>query len=114
MTTISQASQMAQEEFLYRSYIQRKEALDKANEVRTYRAGLKEDLKMKEVDILDLLMNPPEILQTMKVFDLLLATPSRGRAKVNKLLSQCRISSSKTIGGLSPRQRTELVTALRW
>jgi hypothetical protein len=33
--------------------------------------------------------------------------------KVNKILSQCRISPSKTIGGLSPRQRAELVSYLR-
>jgi hypothetical protein len=33
--------------------------------------------------------------------------------KVNKVLQLCRISPSKTIGGLSPRQRTELVSMLR-
>jgi hypothetical protein len=33
--------------------------------------------------------------------------------KANKVLQQCRISPSKTIGGLSERQRTELVGLLR-
>jgi hypothetical protein len=33
--------------------------------------------------------------------------------KANKILTQCRISPSKTIGGLSPRQRAELVALLR-
>jgi hypothetical protein len=33
--------------------------------------------------------------------------------KANKILQQCRISPSKTIGGLSERQRTELVSLLR-
>jgi hypothetical protein len=33
--------------------------------------------------------------------------------KVNKVLSQCRISPSKTLGGLSERQRGELVALLR-
>jgi hypothetical protein len=33
--------------------------------------------------------------------------------KVNKILAQCRISPSKTIGGLSQRQRTELVEFMR-
>jgi hypothetical protein len=47
------------------------------------------------------------------VFDLLLAVPKYGRVKVNKILSQCRISPSKTLGGLSERQRGELVTLLR-
>jgi hypothetical protein len=33
--------------------------------------------------------------------------------KVNKILTQCRISPSKTIGGLSQRQRAELVALMR-
>ena len=48
-----------------------------------------------------------------RVFDLLLAVPKYGRVKVNRILTQCRISPSKTIGGLSERQRTELVSMLR-
>jgi hypothetical protein len=32
--------------------------------------------------------------------------------KANKVLQQCRISPSKTIGGLSERQRSELVSLL--
>jgi hypothetical protein len=39
--------------------------------------------------------------------------PKYGRVKVNKILSICRISPSKTIGGLSQRQRTELVELMR-
>ena len=40
---------------------------------------------------------------------MLLAVPKYGRVKVNKILAHCRISPSKTIGGLSDRQRSELV-----
>jgi hypothetical protein len=58
-------------------------------------------------------MNPPEYVETAKVFDMLLAVPKYGRVKVNKVLTQCRISPSKTIGGLSQRQRDELVSLLR-
>ena len=54
-----------------------------------------------------------EFVETAKVFDMLLAVPKYGRVKVNKVLVQCRISPSKTIGGLSQRQRTELVSMLR-
>jgi hypothetical protein len=46
------------------------------------------------------------------VFDMLLAVPKYGRVKVNKILTHCRISPSKTIGGLSERQRAELVSML--
>ena len=45
--------------------------------------------------------------------DMLLAVPKYGRVKTNRILNQCRISPSKTIGGLSERQRTELVSLLR-
>ena len=48
-----------------------------------------------------------------KVFDIILAVPKYGRVKVNRILNQCRISPSKTIGGLSERQRAELVALLR-
>ena len=44
---------------------------------------------------------------------MLLAVPKYGRVKANKMLQTCRISPSKTIGGLSERQRTELVWLLR-
>ena len=40
---------------------------------------------------------------------MLLAVPKYGHVKVNKILAQCRISPSKTIGGLSQRQRAELI-----
>src|SRR3954463_4119789 len=93
-----------------RSLNQRRDALQRANEIRTRRAQLKKDLKAGRVSIHQLLLDPPEYLQTAKVFDMLLAVPKYGRVKVNKVLQQCRISPSKTIGGLSQRQRSELVS----
>ena len=93
--------------------MQRMEALQRANEIRTSRAQLKRDLKSGRSSIHKLLLDPPEYLQTAKVFDLLLAVPKYGRVKVNRILNHCRISPSKTIGGLSERQRTELVAMLR-
>ena len=96
-----------------RSLVQRMDALQRANEIRTRRAQLKRDLKGGRVSIHDLLLNPPDYLETAKVFDMLLAVPKYGRVKVNKILVTCRISPSKTIGGLSERQRNELVGMLR-
>ena len=96
-----------------RSLTQRMEALRRANEIRTRRARLKRDLKAGRSQIDGLLLDPPDYLQTAKVFDLLLAVPKYGRVKVNRILTHCRISPSKTIGGLSERQRTELVLYLR-
>ncbi|MDQ6836108.1 MAG: hypothetical protein M3016_07960 [Actinomycetota bacterium] len=96
-----------------RSLMQRMDALQRANDIRTRRAQLKRDLKAGRQPIHELLLRPPDYLQTAKVFDLLLAVPKYGRVKVNKILSQCRISPSKTLGGLSERQRGELVALMR-
>lgn len=92
-----------------RSLVQRMDALGRANEIRSRRAQLKRDVKAGRESVPVLLVSPPDYIETMKVFDLLLVIPKYGRVKVNKLLSRCRISPSKTIGGLSARQRQELV-----
>jgi S13-like H2TH domain len=89
-----------------RSLDQRMEALQRANDVRVRRAQLKRDLKAGRESIETILLDPPE---TAKVFDMLMAVPKFGRVKAARLLNQCRISQSKTVGGLSERQRTELV-----
>lgn len=92
-----------------RSLDQRLDALGKANEVRSRRAALKADLKRGAVRIDDVLAAPPEYLLTAKVSDLLMAAPKCGRVKSARILEQCRISPSKTVGGLSERQRQELL-----
>lgn len=96
-----------------RTHAQRMKALSRANDIRTRRAQLKRDLKAGKTQVDGLLLDPPEWVMTAKVFDMILAIPKFGRVKANKILSQCRISPSKTIGGLSQRQRAELVQMLR-
>lgn len=96
-----------------RSLTQRLDALNRANDIRTRRAKLKKDLKAERASIHTLLLDPPEFILTAKVFDMLLAVPKYGRVKVNKVLTQCRVSPSKTLGGMSERQRNELVRLLR-
>lgn len=96
-----------------RSLTQRLEALERANVVRTRRAELKRDLKSGRQSIEPLLLNPPEWLETAKVIDLLLAVPKFGRVRAGKVLNNCRVSLSKSVGGLTERQRAELVDALR-
>jgi hypothetical protein len=89
------------------------DALTSANKVRTTRASLKKDLKAGRDSAVGYILEPPEWMHTMKLFDLMLAMPKYGRTKVNRILTQCRISPSKTIGGLSSRQREEVVSYLR-
>jgi hypothetical protein len=88
-------------------------ALDNANKIRTNRAQVKRDLKAGHTQIIDLLLEPPEWMENMKVFDLILACPKYGRVKVDKILRRCRISPTKLIGELSVHQRTEVVSRLR-
>ena len=92
-----------------RSLDQRMEALKRANDIRVKRAQLKKDLKDGRVRIEDILGDPPEYVSTAKVFDMLMAVPKFGRVKAARFLNQCRISQSKTGGGLSDRQRAELI-----
>jgi S13-like protein len=92
-----------------RSLDQRMDALRRANDVRVRRAKLKKDLKEGRVRIQVILGSPPEYVETAKVIDILMAVPKFGRVKAARFLNTCRISQSKTVGGLSDRQRAELI-----
>jgi len=96
-----------------RTLEQRLDALSRANEIRSQRAQLKKDLKkgIKKID--QVLADPPEFIKTAKVIDVLLAVPNCGKVKSAKVLNRCRISPNKTVGGLSERQRRELVAFFR-
>ncbi|HZK49626.1 MAG TPA: integration host factor, actinobacterial type [Thermoleophilia bacterium] len=96
-----------------RSHQQRIDALQRANGIRTERARLKQSLKSGAVHIHDVLVEPPEYVHTAKVFDLILAVPKYGRVKTSRILERCRVSPSKTVIGLTPRQRRELVEHLK-
>lgn len=95
-----------------RSPSQRMAALQLANEVRSERARIKRDMKAGRRQFQSLLLDPPPSVETAKVVDLMLSMPRYGRVKVSKVLHQCRISPSKTVAGLSERQRHELIAAL--
>src|ERR1044072_6478118 len=79
-----------------RSLDQRMEALKRAHEIPVRRAQLKKDLKDGGLQIEEGLREPPEYVETAKVFDILMAVPKFGRVKAARFLNQCRISQSKT------------------
>lgn len=95
-----------------RSLEQRQAALKKANLVRCARAALKKNISAGVVSATDVLADPPPELLSMKVFDLLRALPKFGVVKAGRVMNQARIAQSKTIGGLSDRQRDELLRVL--
>jgi endonuclease III len=86
-----------------RSLDQRMEALARANDIRVRRAQLKKDLKLGKVQIEEILDDPPEYVGTA------ISMSKFGRVKAARFLNQSRISQSKTVGGLSDRQRAELI-----
>lgn len=89
------------------------DALRRANHVRSQRAALKSALKSGEAGITGVIQDPPDYLLTAKVLDIIMAAPKYGRVKASRVMERCRVSSSKTVGGLSERQRRELVAALK-
>lgn len=95
-----------------RSLDRRLAALRRANEVRVARARLKQDLREARVRIEQILASPPEHVSTAPVVDLLVAVPKIGPVKAARLLSTARVSQSKTVGGLSDRQRARLIELL--
>ena len=96
-----------------RSREQRGRALKQANEVRSARATLKKQLASGTVELAPILADPPAWLQTARVRDVLLAVPKIGSVKAGRILARCGIAHSKTLGGLTDRQRGELISLLR-
>jgi hypothetical protein len=111
MTAVNQIQSIAPQT-PERSQQQRMDALRRANDIRSDRARLKERLRAGELAIAEVLVDPPVCVHTAKVLDLLLAVPKYGRVKANRLLERCRVSPAKTVNGLTPRQRKELLDML--
>lgn len=95
-----------------RSLEQRLSALEKANAIRSKRARVKVELKVGQMDVRAVIMSEDPSFRTWQVFDLLMAIPHVGRVKANAVLRHHQISPSKTLGGLTLRQRRELLLAL--
>jgi len=96
-----------------RSREQRLRALEQANEVRTARARLKKQLASGEIELVQILADPPACVRTARMRDLLLEVPKIGSVRAGRILAQCGIAHSKTLGGLTDRQRGELINLFR-
>jgi len=85
-----------------------------ADMLRSCPGGFDLSLDVKDPTAVDAVIeSPPDYVLTAKVFDMIVAAPKYGKVKATRLLNQCRISQGKTLGGLSERQRGELVELLR-
>jgi hypothetical protein len=90
---------------------QKFDALEKANWVRLNCAQLKRDIRSGVVSLVSVLESPPDYAQAMKVYHLLMALPRIGTTKAAKLLRHHTVNASPftTLGGMSDRQRRELI-----
>ena len=96
-----------------RSRERRLRALEQANEVRTARAKLKRELASGKIELVLILSDPPACVRTARIRDVLLVVPKIGSVRAGRILAQCRIAHSKTLGGLTDRQRGELINLFR-
>jgi hypothetical protein len=87
-------------------------ALKRANEIRVWRAGLKQDLADGASTLAAILREDDPRLSSMQVRDLLKAVPGLGTAKVRRALDKNHLAPSTRVGNLSPRRREELLTWL--
>jgi hypothetical protein len=87
-------------------------SLDIANQTRTARAALKNELATGRSRIEDVLTNPPPCAATAKVSDLLLAIRGVGPRRVTRALARCQIPYTQTAAGLSERQLAALIALL--
>lgn len=90
-----------------RTLEQRRTALKHANKIRSHRAELKREVKAGHLTVIDLFADP--LCDTMKIADALIAHPKIGRVKTNRILTRLSISPSRSLVGLSERQRTKLL-----
>ncbi len=95
-----------------RSVEQRMRALEVGNRHRSFRAVIKVRIKAGEEDARAFLLDPPVEMRTMRVVELLRAVPKVGSSKIDRLLMLNHVSHSKTLSGLTERQRTVLADAM--
>lgn len=93
------------------SLAQRMQALGRANEVRCARARLKAEVRAGRRSLAWAVRQ--DCVQSMKLFDLLICVPGKGRVKISKTLARVPVSPSRTVGSLTPRQLGELLAFTR-
>ena len=91
---------------------QRQAALEIANEVRSRRSRLKAAMAEGRVRLAEPLLSDDAWLRTIKVRDLLLATPGIGPQKVTRALNTCWVSPTVPLGKTSQKTRLILLAHL--
>lgn len=90
---------------------QREEALKRGNRIRSRRAEIKARLAVGELDIREVITDPPGILRGAKVVDILEASPRIGPEKAKRLLLSCGINNPLVEFGWMSEARLKRVAA---
>ena len=91
---------------------QRTRALDRANEVRTRRKEIKEELASRELELAELITAPPAEVESAKVGDVLEWMPGIGRTRVKKILADTGVGPGVLMGHLSYATRMRICSRL--
>jgi hypothetical protein len=92
---------------------QRLRALERANEIRLARAGLKRSIALGEVSAAEVLLACPEEAGSWPIGELLISQRRWGTTRCRKFLIRNQIVETKPIGKLTERQRRILAASLQ-
>jgi S13-like H2TH domain len=92
---------------------EKRNALKKAQEVRSKRAKIRQNLKNGKTNILEVLANiNDDVVAKMRVIYLLESLPRIGKVKTKKIMNDIGIDETRRIQGLGNRQRQALIERL--
>jgi len=92
---------------------EKRRALKKAQEVRSKRAKIRQNLKNGKTNILEVLANiNDDVVAKMRVVYLLESLPRIGKVKTKKIMNDIGIDETRRIQGLGNRQRQALIERL--
>lgn len=92
---------------------QRQRALQEANEVRSWRARMKEDIAAAQLNADEVILSEHPLVQTMQVDHVLRPVPGLGPTKRRQMLGRGLIAPSARVQDLTSRQRAFLLVELR-
>ncbi|MBO8142250.1 MAG: integration host factor [Firmicutes bacterium] len=89
---------------------EKRKALAKAQEIRSRRAQLRQELKRGAVSLRDVLeRSDDEVVQRMRVSYLLQSLPQVGKVTTDRVMREVGIHANRRVQGLGKRQRTALL-----
>lgn len=90
---------------------EKKEALNKAQKMRSERKGIREQLKSGQMSLNEVLSRDnDEVMGKMRVAYLLASLPRVGKTTARKVMEEIGIDESRRVQGLGKRQKEALLS----